>query len=419
MLGYSNREAIMESILSNFGGQQRALTMRSLARGILARTGVLVLCGVTFASVTVEADDDIVVPRDFSTIQAAVDAAAPGATIKVSRGTYTEEIVITKDLNLKGDGIRATQLQSPSALTPFAVFVPTEAPVAAVVLITNGAEVRISGFTLTGPVPCDVEAGGIAVVEGARLRLEESQVTWIQPEPADPSTCSPGSPAGAGIRIGLTATFSIDTHMGSTGHGKITGVTVDRYLGAGIVVGGPPDGATSTATISNNVIRGGSVPFPVAGQGGIAIRQNSVARVTENTFSGNVCTDPFCGPDPINEFQSAGIAAIDLRTSGNEISDNRVSNNDTGIYQFASPHCCTISENRIKNNRFFGIVIQDGDGTASENDITSGQVGIGVVADAEDTTAVLKENEIRRTSVAPVQELECCGFNATAIVEDD
>ena len=42
----------------------------------------------------------IVVPRDYPTIQAAVDAAAPGDTINVRSGTYTEELVIGKDLTL-------------------------------------------------------------------------------------------------------------------------------------------------------------------------------------------------------------------------------------------------------------------------------------------------------------------------------
>jgi pectin methylesterase-like acyl-CoA thioesterase len=43
----------------------------------------------------------IVVPRDFPTIQAAVNAAAPGSTINIKSGTYTEEVVIAKDLNLR------------------------------------------------------------------------------------------------------------------------------------------------------------------------------------------------------------------------------------------------------------------------------------------------------------------------------
>ena len=42
-------------------------------------------------------------PRDFSTIQAAVNAASPGDTIKVATGVYNENVVIsTSGLRLKG-----------------------------------------------------------------------------------------------------------------------------------------------------------------------------------------------------------------------------------------------------------------------------------------------------------------------------
>jgi parallel beta-helix repeat protein len=41
-----------------------------------------------------------------------------------------------------------------------------------------------------------------------------------------------------------------------------------------------------------------------------------------------------------------------------------------GVYQVAGPNCCTISQNTLVNNRFFGVVIQDGDGTTSQNAIT-------------------------------------------------
>jgi parallel beta-helix repeat protein len=48
------------------------------------------------------------------------------------------------------------------------------------------------------------------------------------------------------------------------------------------------------------------------------------------------------------------------------------------------PARSTISQNTLQDNRFFGIVIQDGDGATSQNTISGGQVGIGVVAGARD-----------------------------------
>ncbi|MFD4506690.1 hypothetical protein [Streptomyces sp. NPDC058457] len=44
-------------------------------------------------------------------------------------------------------------------------------------------------------------------------------------------------------------------------------------------------------------------------------------------------------------------------------------------------------------------------------------MGIGVIADAVDTTGTLRGDRIRRTSVAPVREIQCCGFTATAVVK--
>jgi len=71
----------------------------------------------------------------------------------------------------------------------------------------------------------------------------------------------------------------------------------------------------------------------------------------------------------------------------------------------------------LTDNRFFGVVIQDGDGTTSDNRISGGQVGIGVVADFVDTVGVLRGDHITGTTVAPVREIQCCGFTATAIVK--
>jgi parallel beta-helix repeat protein len=351
---------------------------------------------------------NIVVPRDFPTIQAAVDAAPSGSTINVRRGVYREEVVIPKNLTLEGAGAGATIIKAPPTLTL------NGTPVPAIVRITDGGTVSMSGFTVTGPILCSVElAAGIHVVKAATLKLTDSRVTRIR---AENGSCPPGKPVGFGVFIGLPPSLEIDGKAGSTGHGTVTRVNVDRYQDHGIVVVGDLDGSPSTATISHNVITGG-VPVigPVAGQSGIDVGFGAEARVTGNTVRGNVCTASSCGPNPIKEFQSSGINAFLIGRNAAEISNNHVSGNDIGIYQAEAPKCCTISKNILRNNRFFGIAIQDGNGTTSHNTISGGKVGIGVVAGAKNTIGVLRGDDIRGTSVARIRELECCGFTATAI----
>ena len=162
-------------------GLDRALAMLRAARGTLTRLGVLIMGGVVLASTSVRAQE-IVVPRDFPTIQAAVDAAPPGATIRVRPGTYTEEVVIAKDLTLQGAGVHSTHIKAPQTLTPFGLNLQNGVPVTAVVLITDGARVNMSGFTVTGPIPCGVVVSGVRAIKDANLELTDSRVTRMRPE---------------------------------------------------------------------------------------------------------------------------------------------------------------------------------------------------------------------------------------------
>ncbi|GAJ17890.1 unnamed protein product, partial [marine sediment metagenome] len=80
-------------------------------------------------------DDDG--PADFSTIQAAIDAASPDDAIFVSDGTYNENLTVNKaDLYLKSvNGAAATTING--------------AALGTVVDIT-ASKVRVTGFTITG-----------------------------------------------------------------------------------------------------------------------------------------------------------------------------------------------------------------------------------------------------------------------------
>ena len=114
------------------------------------------------------------VPREFRTIQAAVDAAAPGDRITVDAGTYPEEVVIEKDVDVRGTGVGATVIKAPARLTRYGVHLPDGRAVTAVVRVGQHAHVRISGLTVSGPIPCSTEVRGINLIQSATLELSDA-----------------------------------------------------------------------------------------------------------------------------------------------------------------------------------------------------------------------------------------------------
>ena len=351
------------------------------------------------------------VPQDYPTIQAAVNAAPAGATVNVGRGTYREEVVIDKNLSVVGAGIDASVIQAPASLTSYATHLPDNRAVTAIVRVGKGAHVRMTNLTVAGPIPCGIEVSGINVFQGATLALTQSRVTGLQ---ADPATCAADNAAGRAIVYGLPSHIvTTDGVDGSPAYGSVAQVRVDHYQHAGISIAGPDAGPRSQVSLSQNTVTGGwTLP---SFQYGIEVAGAVSARLSANTVNGNVCGGGFCGPDPINEVQGVGIFVL-ATTGPVDVSGNALSGNDVGIYQVVSERCCRIAGNRLNQNRYFGILVQDNDGETNGNTVTGGQVGIGVVADAVDSTLISRGDRITGTTVAPVRQIECCGFTATADV---
>jgi hypothetical protein len=382
-----------------------------MKRVLLVIATVAVLCVPTPSAVgRAHPSGSIGVPGDYPTIQAAVDHAAPGDTVVVGPGTYVEEVVVDHDLTIRGSGVGVTVVRAPEQLTSYGVHLPDGRELTAIVRVGNGARVSISDLTVSGPIPCGIEVSGIHALQGATLDLTRARVTGIQ---ADPATCAPEDAAGRAIVFGTPAHIDVDGQRGTTAYGRVSDVQVDHYQHAGISIAGPATGPVSRMTVVHSMVLGGwQIP---GSQTGFWIDDGAEAVVRDNVIRDNVCGGPYCGSDPINDVQSTGVLVLPGRP-GSQIVDNVLGGNDVGIYQVGSPDCCLVAHNRLVDNRWFGIVVQDGDGSTEANSITGGEIGIGVVADAVDTVAYLRGDRIRGTSLAAVREIECCGFDATAVV---
>jgi hypothetical protein len=202
----------------------------------------------------------------------------------------------------------------------------------------------------------------VHALQGSTLDLSDARTTGIQ---ADPATCS-----------------------------------ADDAAGRAIVFGTPP---RSAVTVERSVVAGGwTIP---SFQAGLWIDDGAIANVHDNRITDVVCGRPGCGPDPIFGGQGIGVLLL-LPGPETRVVDIEIDGNEVGITQVASPSCCLIAHNTLTDNRFFGV-IQDGDGATNGNLITGGQVGIGLVADAVDTFALLRGDRISATTDAAVREIEC------------
>jgi hypothetical protein len=342
----------------------------------------------------------LVVPTDFPTIQSAVDAAKPGATVTVLAGTYTEQVTITKKLSLVGAGMDATVIRAPGSLVPG----PLGSP--AIVEIYGEAEVSLSGLTVSGPgaASCgalDVLRWGVRVHPGSHLDFGFGAVRDIQNTPMAPCPRS-----GTAISVG-SATPGSEPASLSIHHSEVTG-----FQTTGIIV----LGAGSWGDISRNTIAGpghaGGVPT-----NGIELVAGAVGTVVHNTVSGNICPDGMpevCGPDFFTQFQEAGIGAGGSGP-GTVIAHNLLVGNQIGLFL---SEVDSIAQNVMRDNDYFGMAlvgVDDGSFTIEGGEISGGGGGLWVTAVLVDMTVVLKKVTFSDLSGPPVEILEDGGFTATVV----
>ncbi len=165
--------------------------------------------GLNVLTVKCQPQQTRLVPHEYPTIQAAIDAAWPGDEILVSPGTYNEAI------NLLGKRLELRSTDGPEQTT-----IDASGLDASVVLAVNGEApgTRIDGFTITGgtgtPWP-DSPYGGGVLVEGAFLHIENCIITENTASQGGGIYISPipGTDQTAGITL-VDSTISFNTGPG-------------------------------------------------------------------------------------------------------------------------------------------------------------------------------------------------------------
>jgi hypothetical protein len=149
-------------------------------------------------------------------LQATIDAAKPGATVKLGRGTFAGPITIVHSLKLVGAGAGATVIRGGGP----------------VVTISPGSDVLLEGLTVTGGVttvsdhcgelcgpdyvPASALGGGVEIAPGpdnavgATVTIRDSAITGNRVTPATTVSSVRAACPGAPCRFALAAGGGID-----------------------------------------------------------------------------------------------------------------------------------------------------------------------------------------------------------------
>ncbi|MDO8187069.1 Ig-like domain-containing protein [Conexibacter sp. JD483] len=283
------------------------------------------------ATLTVDDDRAECPAATYTSVQAAVDAAAAGDTITICPGSYVEgsgapntnALTIGKSLTLKGAGADLVSIsprvtaQTGSSIAGTATDI--RAGVGSIVSVigtpTSPLDVAISGITVDGQSP---DGRGVASLAGivyldAKGSIERSRVTHIVTSEGAEAYNRVGGWRGALPGYGIVQTSA--TLVGIPGERRlaISNTRVDSYNRAGILIDGASNDSAPFApsgVTNKGVVRGSQVvgrvecanfeadgncsnvgllmTGPLFGQDGIRVTNNSRVEVADSLISQNL-----------------------------------------------------------------------------------------------------------------------------------
>jgi parallel beta-helix repeat protein len=332
-------------------------------------------------------DDKVQCPTaKFTSIQAAVNAANPGDTIRVCPGTYVEQVAISKPLTIRGDN---GAIVMPGAVTVNGSDIPTGTPVAAVILVKDASFVEIANLIVDGSnngiSECAPDFKGI-IFQNSSGAIRHSAVRHIRLSPSFPG-CQSGEAIEVETASGLSSIVAIQDN--SVWDYQKNGITANE-------VG-------TQATISENAVTGFG-PTPFIAQNGIQVAFGATGSITGNSIADDVysvCSSP-------SECPTNATGVLVIESDGITVANNTAGSNQIGI--FIGGKNSIVRSNTVFNSTvLIGVALVGDDNQVRLNDIThSDQAAVFVQGNGN----TIQNNEI---TDAAIGVLKISGSTGTTI----
>jgi Right handed beta helix region len=324
-----------------------------VAVAVVAATAVP---AAAISAVPVRADDPVVQLGPHDDIQAALDAAGSGATIRLLPGTYRQAVMIERDdVTLKGSGA-ATVLTWPAAL-------PGPAPCTSEVIVCltgNRDHVTNVNFDLRAVPSCASFCGGLQAPtpgEAPTTATVVDRVTFI----GDGNPMVFGADvAGRDLRVERTRTFHLWYGLVVSSHGGT--VTDNSASGdcAAVSVSSQQLGLASDVVVRHNRVEGPlGCPVPVGAAiavedaPGTIVEDNRMSGIDQGVFVSSSSRLPAAVTIRDNDIVDSCQGVLAVGPSAVEVRGNRISGTvaprcflpAVGVYTEAPD--TTVADNRI------------------------------------------------------------------------
>ena len=343
-------------------------------------------------------DDKLDCPNaGFTRIQDAVDAAAPGSQIRICKGTYVEQVSISKPLDVEAD---SGAVLMPASMQANAASLSSGRAIAAALLVSNTSNIIIRGLTLDGAnngiSQCAPDLMGIyfqnASGEVDRVAVRNFKLS------ASLNGCQSGT--GIFVQSGNGGISQVEIHRSTIHDFQKNGITANEI--------------GTSASIDENVVTGLG-PTTGAAQNGIQIGFGATGFIQANTVTNNVwapCTAvPTCTAVATNILveqsdgilvrgNSVGISQVGIFVHANQGSVRQ--NQAFAISVFDGIHMegdqAQVKRNNVFNGAQSGIFVEGNDNVVERNTIT--EAAIGILKMAGSTGNLIQMNDVFDAPVA-------------------